>query len=45
MLGNDTPAASLPGEIVYEGEWYDYATKYAEGQAAPGVPGAGGRPS
>ncbi len=33
VLGNDTPAASLPGEIVYEGEWYDYSTKYAEGQA------------
>ncbi|HZO37908.1 MAG TPA: D-alanine--D-alanine ligase family protein, partial [Methylomirabilota bacterium] len=33
VLGNDTPEASLPGEIVYEGEWYDYATKYAEGQA------------
>jgi D-alanine-D-alanine ligase len=33
VLGNDAPQASLPGEIVYEGEWYDYATKYAEGQA------------
>jgi D-alanine-D-alanine ligase len=33
VLGNDTPEASLPGEIVYEGEWYDYSTKYAEGQA------------
>jgi D-alanine-D-alanine ligase len=33
VLGNDEPATSLPGEIVYEGEWYDYATKYAEGQA------------
>jgi D-alanine-D-alanine ligase len=33
VLGNDTPQASLPGEIVYEGEWYDYTTKYAEGQA------------
>jgi D-alanine-D-alanine ligase len=33
VLGNDTPIASLPGEILYEGEWYDYATKYAEGQA------------
>ncbi|HEX2437767.1 MAG TPA: D-alanine--D-alanine ligase family protein [Methylomirabilota bacterium] len=32
VLGNDDPEASLPGEIVYEGEWYDYATKYAEGQ-------------
>ena len=33
VLGNDEPQTSLPGEIVYEGEWYDYATKYAEGQA------------
>jgi len=33
VLGNDDPETSLPGEIVYEGEWYDYATKYAEGQA------------
>ncbi len=33
VLGNDRPETSLPGEIVYEGEWYDYATKYAEGQA------------
>src|SRR5437667_7318501 len=33
VLGNDEPQASLPGEIVYESEWYDYATKYAEGQA------------
>jgi D-alanine-D-alanine ligase len=33
VLGNDAPEASLPGEIVYEGEWYDYTTKYAEGQA------------
>ena len=33
VLGNDAPQASLPGEIIYEGEWYDYATKYAEGQA------------
>ena len=33
VLGNDDPEASLPGEITYGGEWYDYATKYAEGQA------------
>ena len=33
VLGNDDPQTSLPGEIVYEGPWYDYATKYAEGQA------------
>ena len=33
VLGNDDPQTSLPGEIVYEAAWYDYATKYAEGQA------------
>ncbi|HET7343510.1 MAG TPA: D-alanine--D-alanine ligase family protein [Methylomirabilota bacterium] len=33
VLGNDEPQTSLPGEIVYESDWYDYATKYAEGQA------------
>lgn len=38
VLGNDHPAASLPGEIRYEAEWYDYATKYAEGQARLVVP-------
>ncbi len=38
MLGNDAPEASLPGEIVYTGEWYDYETKYAEGQARVVVP-------
>ena len=38
VLGNDTPIASLPGEITYGGEWYDYATKYAEGQAKLTVP-------
>ena len=38
VLGNDAPVASLPGEITYGGEWYDYATKYAEGQAKLTVP-------
>jgi D-alanine-D-alanine ligase len=38
VLGNDEPRASLPGEITYAGEWYDYATKYAEGQAKLIVP-------
>jgi D-alanine-D-alanine ligase len=38
VLGNDEPVASLPGEITYAGEWYDYATKYAEGQAHVLVP-------
>jgi D-alanine-D-alanine ligase len=38
VLGNDDPVASLPCEIVYESEWYDYATKYAEGQARLVIP-------
>jgi D-alanine-D-alanine ligase len=38
VLGNDDPAASLPCEIVYESEWYDYATKYAEGRARLVIP-------
>ena len=38
VLGNDEPLASLPGEVTYDGEWYDYATKYAEGQARLTVP-------
>jgi hypothetical protein len=25
--------ASLPGEIIYAAEWYDYETKYADGLA------------
>jgi D-alanine-D-alanine ligase len=38
VLGNDAPEASLPGEIVYTGEWYDYETKYMEGLARLVVP-------
>jgi D-alanine-D-alanine ligase len=38
VLGNDDPVTSLPGEIVYTSEWYDYATKYAEGRARLVVP-------
>jgi D-alanine-D-alanine ligase len=40
VLGNDAPEASLPGEITYDAEWYDYATKYADGQARITVPAA-----
>jgi len=29
VLGNDEPAASLPGEIVPDREFYDYDSKYA----------------
>jgi len=38
VLGNDDPVASQPGEITYDAEWYDYATKYTEGQARVTVP-------
>jgi D-alanine-D-alanine ligase len=38
VLGNDEPIASLPGEISYDTEWYDYSTKYLEGQARLTVP-------
>ena len=38
VLGNNEPVASVPAEIRYGGEWYDYATKYAEGQAQLVIP-------
>ena len=38
VLGNDDPIASLPCEILYEAEWYDYATKYGEGRARLIIP-------
>jgi len=31
VLGNDEPAASVPGEIVPDREFYDYDSKYAAG--------------
>jgi D-alanine-D-alanine ligase len=40
VLGNDEPIASQPGEISYSADWYDYATKYTEGQARVIVPAA-----
>ena len=38
VLGNDAPEASLPGEVRFAGEWYDYETKYAEGQTTFQIP-------
>src|SRR6266542_5041229 len=38
VLGNDSPMASLPGEVCYAGEWYDYETKYGAGQTTFKVP-------
>jgi D-alanine-D-alanine ligase len=31
VLGNEAPVASVVGEIVAHGDWYDYEAKYAEG--------------
>lgn len=28
VLGNHNPIISTPGQIVYEGEWYDFNAKY-----------------
>jgi D-alanine-D-alanine ligase len=39
VLGNRTPEASLPGEIVVShNEWYDYEAKYDEGEMELVVP-------
>ena len=31
VLGNEEVEASQPGEVVANGDWYDYETKYREG--------------
>jgi D-alanine-D-alanine ligase len=31
LLGNEEVEASLPGEVIAHGDWYDYETKYADG--------------
>ncbi len=38
VLGNDTPAASIPGEIVPSNEWYDYEAKYLGGESEIRIP-------
>jgi len=38
VLGNDDPEASLPGEIVAHGSWYDFEAKYTEGGMELRVP-------
>jgi D-alanine-D-alanine ligase len=38
VLGNDTPEASLPGEIVAGREFYDYVDKYIENKAELIIP-------
>ncbi len=38
VLGNDSPRASLPGEIIPYREFYDYRDKYVEGKTRFGIP-------
>jgi D-alanine-D-alanine ligase len=38
VLGNDSPMASIPGEVAAAGEFYDYAAKYLEDTARLIVP-------
>jgi len=38
VLGNDTPLASIPGEIVSSGEFYDYDAKYVDDGSTPVIP-------
>jgi D-alanine-D-alanine ligase len=38
VLGNDEPVASVPGEVVPSGKWYDYAAKYLDGESRILIP-------
>ncbi len=38
VLGNDSPQASLPGEIIPFREFYDYDDKYLDGKTKFGIP-------
>jgi len=38
VLGNDTPRASVVGEISFTSDFYDYETKYTEGLAGLAIP-------
>jgi D-alanine-D-alanine ligase len=38
VLGNDDPQASVPGEIVPSGEFYDYKAKYLDDKSALLIP-------
>ena len=31
VLGDERPEASLPGEVISKGDWYDFDSKYTEG--------------
>ncbi len=38
VLGNDNPKASVVGEITFNGDFYDYETKYTDGKAQLIIP-------
>lgn len=38
VLGNDSPQASVIGEITYQSDFYDYETKYTVGKAGLVIP-------
>ncbi|CAM4139339.1 D-alanine--D-alanine ligase [Saccharibacillus endophyticus] len=38
VLGNDEPQASVPGEIVSSGDYYDYNAKYIDGKSEMMIP-------
>ncbi|GGO08952.1 D-alanine--D-alanine ligase [Saccharibacillus kuerlensis] len=38
VLGNDEPQASIPGEIVSSGDYYDYNAKYIDGKSEMMIP-------
>jgi len=38
VLGNDTPVASVPGEIIPGNEFYDYDAKYVDGNSTSVIP-------
>jgi len=38
VLDGDDPVASPVGEITFDGDWYDYATKYEPGRSRVQVP-------
>lgn len=38
VLGNNEPRASVPGEIIPDGEFYDYAAKYETGRSQLLIP-------
>lgn len=38
VLGNDSPKASVVGEIAFDSDFYDYETKYTDGKADLHIP-------